>query len=119
MKQVKVNVDTLLTKMRDNLAQHKNDVEELLKERRAQIEDYYGDVLSKMGRDETFQPSGRDFPMPEDNSASYERAIEMANMSVEKEITLSESEFDQLVMDNWHWKHELIRTSAFYGKALK
>lgn len=63
-------------------------------------------------------PRIRDFPTISDNSAAYDHAIRMMELSVDTEIELSANEFDQYVMDNWHFNHELIRTAALYGKSL-
>ena len=119
MNEVKVNKAQLLSVMGKNLAKHKEDIKELLEERRTQLTEYFEGAVSKMARDKNYQPAGKNFPLPEDKSESYERAIRMAEMSVDEELTLSQNEFHQLVLDNWHWKHDLLTTSAFYGKAMK
>ena len=38
----------------------------------------------------------------------------MLELSVDDVITLSETEFDQLVMDEWNWKQSFVATSSFY-----
>jgi hypothetical protein len=54
---------------------------------------------------------------PQSHLEEYDRALAMLQMSVDVTITLQEHEFQQLVMDEWGWKRDFIRsTSAYLGK---
>jgi hypothetical protein len=47
----------------------------------------------------------------EDN---YNRAIRMLELSVEEQIELEEQIFNQLVLDEWHWKQMFTTMNATY-----
>ena len=56
------------------------------------------------------------FHAPTSHLEEYDRALAMLDMSVDETITLQVNEFQQLVMDEWGWKREFIRsTSAYQG----
>lgn len=119
MNNVKVKQAELLTNLKINLKQHKIDVKEALEARHNEIEEYFIQAQETMSNNPSYQPKENiNFPLPQDNSAEYSRAIRMVEMSVETIIELTEDQFDKLVMDNWHWKQDLIRTSAIYGKMM-
>ena len=44
----------------------------------------------------------------------YDRAIKMLEMSVDNDITLSEQEFAEYVLDDWHWKNQFTLTNSAY-----
>lgn len=44
----------------------------------------------------------------------YDRAIRMLELSVEKEIEVEEDVFNQLVLDEWHWKNQFIASASLY-----
>lgn len=69
-------------------------------------------ALLEIGDDK--QPEDIIFPMPVDHTDDYERAREMYTMSIDDVIELTENEFDQLVLDNWGWKGEFLRTTSAY-----
>jgi hypothetical protein len=47
----------------------------------------------------------------EDN---YKRAIRMLELSVEDIIAVEEDVFNQLVLDEWHWKNSFTASNAMY-----
>jgi len=47
----------------------------------------------------------------EDN---YKRAERMLELSVEEIIEVEEDVFNQLVLDEWHWKHAFVTAGATY-----
>lgn len=114
---VKVKKEELLQTMTANREAHKETIESLLVQRNREARAYFADLAERLENDETLQAKENiKFPLPKNNTASYDRAIKMVEMSVEDEIELTESQFDKLVMDNWEWKNDLLTTSAFYGK---
>jgi len=56
---------------------------------------------------------------PENHIEDYIRVLRMLNMSVEDKITLSEVQFNQYVMDNWHWTRSFKTMSATYSKLVQ
>lgn len=116
---VKLKKSELLQVLKDNLEKHRADVIEAVKLRRERVMTVFTDQINAMSIDadhelaEVFK-----FPLPEDNSRDYEKAIRMIEMTQYEFIELEEDQFDKLVMDNWHWKRELALTSALYGKVM-
>lgn len=53
-------------------------------------------------------------PLPVSYETSYNRAIRMLELSVEDAVDVPQDVFNQLVLDEWHWKNSFIATSALY-----
>ena len=53
---------------------------------------------------------------PMDQTADYDRAICMLEMSVDKFIRLSETDFACYVMDEWSWKRQFSASNMVYTK---
>ena len=51
----------------------------------------------------------------EDN---YKRAIRMLELSVEDVIEVEEDVFNQLVLDEWQWKHSFTASNAMYKSSI-
>ena len=53
-------------------------------------------------------------PRPNSYENNYARAIRMLELSVEDVIEIEEDVFNQLVLDEWHWKNQFIAASTSY-----
>ncbi len=53
-------------------------------------------------------------PKPVSYADEYTRAIRMLELSVEDIIEIQDSVFDQLVLDEWHWKTSFVASTALY-----
>lgn len=51
---------------------------------------------------------------PEDHTKDYDRVIRMLEMSQADEITLSERQFSQYVLDEWGWIESFTATNSRY-----
>ncbi len=51
---------------------------------------------------------------PVSHEKEYDRAIRMLELSIENEIAVEEAVFNQLVLDEWHWKNNFVATSTLY-----
>ncbi len=49
---------------------------------------------------------------------SYKRATRMLELSVDEIIEVEEDVFNQLVLDEWHWKRQFSYSNAMYKTAL-
>lgn len=115
METVKLNKGDLLKIVRENKETHVNEFNE-------SVEDYKAAVLvvaknnlkaAKTGEVEKFKFES--FPAkPVSHENEYNRAIRMLELSVDEEITLQEHEFQQLVLDEWTWKHQFATANATY-----
>ena len=70
--------------------------------------------IAKTGSLEKFKDF-EDLPeKPHSYEDSYKKAIRMLELSVEDIIEVQEDTFNQLVLDEWHWKHVFSTTNAMY-----
>lgn len=53
---------------------------------------------------------------PQDHTKDYQRVIRMLEMSVADEISITEQQFSQFVLDDWGWKRDFVATSMRYSK---
>lgn len=51
---------------------------------------------------------------PLDHTRDYDRIIRMLEMSVNNEIVITESEFNNYVLDDWSWKRQFMQTTRSY-----
>jgi hypothetical protein len=51
---------------------------------------------------------------PEDHSDDFETAIKMIKMSCDKEIAISEDDFNSYVLNRWHWRQGYIARASIY-----
>ncbi len=56
--------------------------------------------------------------VPVSYETSYSRAIRMLELSVEDVIEVEEDVFNQLVLDEWQWKHAFMAASTAYKMAM-
>lgn len=54
---------------------------------------------------------------PQTYEDSYTRAIRMLELSVDETIEVEEHVFNQLVLDEWAWKHDFATVAAMYKSA--
>jgi hypothetical protein len=54
-------------------------------------------------------------PAPVDQTAEYDRAIKMLEMSVDDVLELDEDEFSHFVLDEWRWKQQVYATNSMYA----
>jgi hypothetical protein len=53
---------------------------------------------------------------PVDKTKDYDRVIKMMEMSTADEISISETQFSQYVLDEWGWSHQFTTTNSKYSK---
>lgn len=116
MDSVKIDRQNLLGIVKENAIKH-------LKEYDEAVEDYKKAVL-KIATDNLKLAKSGDLvkftamkaqPQPPQNYAtSYSRAIRMLELSVEEVIDIEQDTFNQLVLDEWHWKNSFVASGALY-----
>lgn len=113
MRNVNVNRTELIDKLTANRAQHRAVFEEALV-------GYQTRLIAELERRIRDLRKGRRIdhyirlPEPEDHTDEYDRVIAMAEMSVDDTIQLSNDDFAQYVMDQWHWKQNFTETTEVY-----
>ena len=112
MENVTVNKVELLEKIRANREDHRRIFEEALAGFQAKVTQELDKMVVRASRGirESVAISIR---APEDHTRDYDRVIAMLEMSVEDEISLTQSNFAQYVMDDWDWQGRFL--SNVYG----
>jgi hypothetical protein len=115
METVRVTRDDFISKVENNKAGHRATFESAL-------DGYRDRAIHELERRVRHVREGRAFdlsfrlPEPEDHTADYDRVLEMARMSVDDVVELTESEFAQYVLDQWHWKANFAATTRAYTR---
>jgi hypothetical protein len=116
MRSVKVEKNELLGIVRDNKKKHVKEFDEAVK-------DYKKAALKVAKEHVEFAKTGdleqiakiKAMPQkPTSYEKDYERAIRMLELSVESVIELEEDIFNQLVLDEWTWKHAFVASNSLY-----
>lgn len=116
MNAVKINRLELLTIVRENKDTHIADFNE-------SVEDYKKAAI-KLAESNLEKANSGDLEKislmkaipskPVSYEKEYSRAIRMLELSVEDVIEVEQDVFNQLVLDEWHWKHQFAASSALY-----
>lgn len=116
MRSVKVEKKKLLAIVRENKDKH-------VKEYNESVEDYKTAAVKVAAEHVELANTGelakiakiRAMPSaPVSYEKEYDRAIRMLELSVEKEIEVEEDVFNQLVLDEWAWKHQFVASASLY-----
>lgn len=103
----------LLDAIKANLDQHKEDFKEAqIGFRAAAIEAMEKNLAQAKDGGEV--KLGVGLTVPVEHIKDYDRVIRMLSMSTAVEITISESQFTQYVMDEWNWKAAFQSSTAMY-----
>lgn len=116
MRSVKVNKSELMQILQDNKKKHIKEYEESVKDyKKAALKVAKEHVeLAKSGDLDQIAKIKAMPQRPTSYEDSYNRAIRMMELSVDEIIELEEQIFNQLVLDEWSWKHTFTATGALY-----
>ena len=116
MRSVKVNKTELMKVLQENKKKHIKDFEESVKDyKKAALKVAKEHVeLAKTGDLDQIAKIRAMPQRPTSYEDSYNRAIRMMEMSIDENIELEEQIFNQLVLDEWSWKHSFTATGALY-----
>ncbi len=115
MENVKVSKAAALKKLTDNRAAHHGIFT------KAQ-EGFREDMIVELEKSLKDAREGKkirrriEMPEPINQTADYDRAIAMLEMSVDDEIMLSETDFACYILDQWHWRDQVMSTNSRYLK---
>ena len=114
MEDVKVKKEEILKVLRQNRIEHKSIFVEAVdgykKQALQTLEQHVADI--KAGK---VQRVSVQLPVPEEHTKDYDRAIKMLEMSVDKEIMMSEHSFREFIMDDWSWKRQFLAANSTYS----
>jgi hypothetical protein len=120
MKQVLLDRNELLEIVRENRDKHVADYKEAVADYKKAVVNLAKEnlALARTGRLEDITRMKNAPGAPVSYEDSYNRAIRMLELSVEDQIELEEQVFNQLVLDEWHWKQSFtIMNSTYKGMA--
>lgn len=113
---VTVKKDELLAVMRKNRSEHRGQFLAAQKGYRAAVIKEL-DAMLAQAREEGGQiKRSVSLAEPHDHTKDYDRVIKMLEMCVTEEITVTESQFNQYVLDEWGWKESFIGTNSNYTR---
>jgi hypothetical protein len=115
---VTVNKEVLLVTLKTNREAHIKDYEEAMQgyllKRLFDLEEATRAATTATTSTVHELPSTLSWNVPESHVKDYDRAIRMVEMSVETQIILSGTSFDNLVMDEWDWKRRADLLNSSY-----
>jgi len=115
--QLTFNKAQILEKLESNKKKHASDfkgaISEYWKALEEKLEKFLSLAKAKKGEKHDFFIN---LPVPKSYEDRYDTIIQMLEMSTDTEITLTEIEFRQFIMDEWDWKGDFAATVACYGK---
>jgi len=113
MDHVKVEKDKVLEIIRNNRNNHRNTVKIAEKI-------YREDVIAEMEKNLSLAKSDGEIrtminlQAPRNMTEEYDTVIAMLEMSTDHEVVLTQQEFQQYVMDKWHWKAAFDASTSMY-----
>ena len=114
MHEVTVKRSELIEIVRQNRQRHRNVFERALDGYRAQVIAQLESSLAKARRGERIQQRVT-LEEPRDQTKDYDRVIRMLELSTDDEITLTQGEFAQYVMDDWRWSEQFALMASTYS----
>lgn len=113
MNLVKVNKYELLEKIKENLLAHNIEFGDAMDGFKSESIRELKNLL-KDAKSGKVVPANIYFDIPECHEKDYETIIEMLEMSVDRTVFLTRSEFKQYIRDEWQWKETFMMSNAKY-----
>lgn len=116
MNAIKMNRVELLEIVRANKITHVSEFEEAVTDYKALVVQVTSAnlKLAKTGDIEQIKKIKSIPTSPTSYENDYKRAIRMLELSVEDVIEVEEDVFNQLVLDEWHWKRQFAVANSMY-----
>lgn len=112
-----IKKDELLAILTDNRAKHRDVFLAAFEGFQAMAEERLVEYLAAMHHGKKQKRVSILLEAPEDHTRDYDRVIRMLELDVRDEITLTESEIAQYIMDDWRWKRAWLSMSNRYASA--
>lgn len=116
MKDIKVKKDELLNTLIKNREEHERIYKEAVEKYKKALVVYLKKMTSRAEAGKRINHH-INLVIPTHNIKDYDRVIGMLKMSVETEISLTENEFSQYVLDDWSWKSTFASNTQAYHLA--
>ena len=116
MTDVQIRKGELLGIVRENRDKHKKEFAQTYLDYRVVLLHTLEEMLTGAKEDDQFHPEFQ-LRQPENYLESYNCAIRMLELETRDIVELTEYEFQNLVLDNWEWKHRFSATSLGYSSS--
>lgn len=114
MHKITVSKDDLLETLIENKRKHRETYAEACEAYSEQMAKYLDRLADLFADGEMPTVDLHRYPRPQQFLDEYDEAIQMLEWHSEDEITLTNPEFKQFVMDEWGWKGQFAATSLAY-----
>lgn len=114
MQNVKIKKEKLLETLRENRTAHREIFLEAQEGFRAEAIKQL-DAMLQAAKDGKKIRQSIGLIEPTDQTADYDRAIRMLEMSEDEVIELTELDFECYVLDNWRWKAQFLASNSSYS----
>lgn len=116
LRTVRVAKDTILDKIKANRDDHRVKFDEAIEGYKQRSLELLQEHIDRI-KDNAPERVIISLPWPEDHSEDYNRVIAQLELSLDKELELTEQEFAMYVLDQWGWKQDFAATYAMYTSA--
>jgi len=113
MQTIKVNKETLLSKLRENREHHVNTYENVLEAYKEKSIELLNEHIERI-RNGSIEKIYVSLPQPQNYEKEYDLAIDMVEWHQGNIIALDDIDFDRYVRDNWQWKHNFQTVNSTY-----
>lgn len=116
MRSVKIEKLELVKVLKTNLTKHIKEFKEAEKDYKKVVIQVASDnlKLARTGNLDKVDKQMRNPPRPESHEDDYRRALRMLELSMDTAIELEDDIFNQLVLDEWHWKQSFEHSNFLY-----
>lgn len=113
MQTVKVKVQDLLKKVKENKADHREVYDKAVKEYQKKVVAHLQKLLTEAKKGKAVNLH---VPLvqPVHYLDDYDRAVKMLEWTTQEEIELDQHEFAQYVMDEWQWQNHFAASNSAY-----
>ena len=116
MYEVKVKKDTLLKILQKNRGKHRAIFEKAIAGYRREVIRHLDFALKRAKSGKKIITAVK-LIQPQDHTSDYDRVIGMLELSVDKEIAIDDTQYQQYIMDQWEWSGQFSSTSASYSSS--
>lgn len=114
MKDVTVRKDDLLARLRGNRDRHGQIFEKAVDRYRDRCLELLEESIEQVRTMKDPEQIYIQLPVPENHTDDYDAVIDMLEMEVGDEITMTERDFRTYVRDEWDWKGRWAQTTSSY-----
>jgi len=114
MKEITINKKNLVTTLYKNMETHNKEYNEVMVKYLAMAVKAVDKLLKKLKKGEVNTSLYIDLQKPKSNVQDYKTAIEMLELEVNTNVTISEREFRQYIKNEWEWTRSFEFSKTTY-----